>query len=477
MIYQTILLLAPALLSLYNKRMAKALLGLVLVILFGMGAIGYITLGFDQVVILVASFAMLIDPGINPQLLSLVSLISTLGLPGYLPLFTIIILVFLALSVKGAHGRVGLYAVLAISLTLLLQFLGLQFAEIPVLLMLLGAPPFHKWLSEMYSNYSSIGLLVSMAAVIYLNANRASYTSLLPLVLALGVIMMFSGVFQGMVSKNFATLSSAIHQVTFGLLIVSSQIDVALFIYALIPSLFALIVINSLHDGLLRSTGKLGLFDFGGLSASLRTEASSILVAYITIVSLMSLGAEVFMKSGLSGDLGLILLGCVTLFTVAASLIVFFRGYTLIYEGLPKLGQVAPSNMKYPALVFSFLGLLLALLPVLPLGAFSLIAAEPIFPFDAVNILLLITLAAVALSIVFTLPFKAVKRKSWTTGYAGIADLGGSRGEVFTSWTEIFKPVYAIRVPDDRASAALKRLNPALILLVLVAMTALGGII
>jgi hypothetical protein len=366
---------------------------------------------------------------------------------------------------------------MVIPLTLLLQFLGLQFAGIPVLLLLLGVPPFHKWLSEMYSNYRSIGILVSMAAVMYLNENKTSYVDLLPLVLVLGVLMMLSGVFQGMVSKNFATLSSAIHQVTFGLLIVSSQIDAALFIYALIPSTFALIAINSLHDGLHRSTGKSGLFDFGGLSATLRTEATSILAAYLTIISLMSLGAEVFMRSGLSGDLGLILLGCMTLFTVAASLAVFFRGYTLIYEGLPNQGPAMSGNKKYPTLAFSFLGLLSALLPVLPLGAFAYITAKPIFPFDAVNILLLIALTAVAISIVFALPSKVVKRKSWTTGYARIVDLGGSRGEVFTSWAEIFKPVYAVRIPDEPASMVLERLNPALILLVLVAMTALGGMI
>ena len=191
----------------------------------------------------------------------------------------------------------------------------------------------------------------------------------------------------------------------------------------------------------------------------------------------MSLGAEGFMRSGLSGDLGLVLLGCATLFTVAASLAVFFRGYTLVYEGLPKPGPAMSGGEKYPALAFSLVGLFSALAPVLPLGAYAIITAEPIFHFDAVNILLLIALAAVAVSIAFASRSKVVKRKSWTTGYAGIADLGGSRGEVFTSWAEIFKPVYSIRVPDDRASAVLERLNPVLILLVLAAITALGGMI
>ena len=477
MLYPAIMLVAPALLYLYNRRMAKALLGLSLVILLGTGAIGYVVLGFDQIVILVVSLALLADPEINPLMLSLVSLLSTLGLPGYLPLFSITILVFLALSAKEAQGRVGLYALLAMPLMLILQFLGFQFAGIPVLLLLLGVPPFHKWLSEMYSSYRSIGILVSIAAVLYLDTNRLSYVSLSPLVLVLGVLMMLSGVFQGMVSKNFATLSSSIHQVTFGLLIMASQVDATLFIYALIPSTLALIAINNLHDGLLKRTGKSGLFDFGGLSTTLKAEAASVLVAYLTIISIMRLGAEAFMRSGLSGNLELVLLGCATLFTVAASLAVFFRGYTLIYEGLPRPEPAMSGGEKYTVLGFSLIGLLSALAPVLPLGAYAFIAAEPILQFDTVNILLLITLAAVAISIAFASRSKVVKRKSWITGYAGIADLGGSRGEVFTSWSEIFKSLYAIRIPDDRASAVLERLNPILILLVLAAVTVLGGMI
>jgi hypothetical protein len=183
------------------------------------------------------------------------------------------------------------------------------------------------------------------------------------------------------------------------------------------------------------------------------------------------------MRSGLPGSLELVLLGCATLFTVAASLAVFFRGYTLIYEGLPRPEPAMSGREKYPVLGFSLIGLLSALAPVLPLGAYAFIAAEPILQFDTVNILLLITLAAVAISIAFASRSKVVKRKSWITGYAGIADLGGSRGEVFTSWSEIFKPLYAIKVPDDRASAVLEKLNPILILLVLAAVTVLGGII
>ena len=69
MLYPAIMLAAPALLYLYNRRMAKVLLGLILVILLGTAAIGYVVLGFDQVVILVVSLALLADPEINPLML------------------------------------------------------------------------------------------------------------------------------------------------------------------------------------------------------------------------------------------------------------------------------------------------------------------------------------------------------------------------------------------------------------------------
>ena len=477
MFYQALLLLAPALLYFFNRRIARIVLALILTILLGMGMVGYVQLRFDQVVTLVATLLLLIDSEINSEILSLISLTSVIGLPGYLPLFTIIILVFLALSAKGQQGRIGLYAMLAMPVTLLLEFLGYQFAAIPVLIVLLGVPPLHGWLAEIYSSYRSIEILVAISAVLYLYVNRELYLGLLPVLIIIGVIMMLSGVFHGMVSKSLATFSSAIHLVTFGLLLLASQVNEALFIYSLIPSALALIVINSLHEALQRRTGKNGLFDFGGLSTKMKTETASILAAYLTITGIISLGAEVFLSGGLSGDVVLILLGCVTLFTTAASLAVFFRGYTLIFEGLPRGESIISGYNKYPVLALSIIGLLLALIPVLPLGAYAFITAEPIFGFDSLNILLLICLGAVVISLLFSPHSSNIKRRSWTTGYAGMSDLSGSHGEVFTSWTEIFKPFYSIRVPDDKVSAYLERLNPVIILLALVLLTLLGGMI
>ena len=90
--------------------------------------------------------------------------------------------------------------------------------------------------------------------------------------------------------------------------------------------------------------------------------------------------------------------------------------------------------------------------------------------FEAVNSLLLVMLVAVVLSAVFTWGTKPGKTKSWMTGYASVEDLKGSRGEIFTSWREIFKPIYGIEIPDDGVSIALENISPIpLTLLVMLA--------
>ena len=82
MFYQALLLLAPAILYLFNRRIARIVLALILTILLGMGLIGYVQLRFDQVVILVATLLLLINSEINSEILSLISLASVIGLPG-----------------------------------------------------------------------------------------------------------------------------------------------------------------------------------------------------------------------------------------------------------------------------------------------------------------------------------------------------------------------------------------------------------
>ena len=473
--YQALLAL-PALIYLYNKRSARILLAAVQAILLVLHTTGFYPLQLQQILVLVVSLILLIDPVSNPQLLALVALIGVTPLPGNLPLVALALLIFLALSTKKNQGRIGLYVIIALSLTLILEYLGYPFAGAPLVIMLVGALPFQKWLPDMYSNYKSAGVLVAFTAVVFLNENLASYAAIAPLLLLLGALTTIVGVFQCMISRRFADLFSTIHQITFGLLLVSASVKEldALFSYLLLPAVLSLSVINYVHDSLNEKTGN-GMFEFGGLSTVMRVEAASTLATYLVLFSLVSMGAEVLMQMGIEGSIGFILLGCAMLFAAAASLAGFFRSYTLVFEGLSNSSVTSGGSQKFAVALVSASNLLIALVPTWPLLAFSLVSGGKPPQFEALNNLLLVMLVATLLSAVVMGGAKPGKIKSWMTGYTTVDDLQGSRGEIFTAWREIFKPVYDIRIPDDGVSQALEKTNP-LILLALIVMLAIIGV-
>jgi hypothetical protein len=474
-VYQA-LLAVPALIYLYNKRSARILLVAMQALLLVLHATGFYQLQLQQILVIVVSMILLIDPVSNSQLLALVTLIGVTPIPGNLPLVALALLLVLALSARKNQGRIGLYVIIATSLTFILEYLGYSFAGAPLVLMLVGALPFQKWLPDMYSNYKSAGVLVAFMAVVFLNEHLASYAAIAPLLLLLGALTTIVGVFQCMISRRFADLFSTIHQIVFGLLLVSASVKEldTLFSYLLLPAMLSLSVINYIHNSLNEKTGN-GMFEFGGLSTVMRVEAASILTTYLVLFSLVSMGAEVLVQIGIEGSMGFILLGCVMLFAAAASLAVFFRSYTLIFEGISNSSITSGGSQKLAVALVSAGNLLLALIPTLPLLAFSLVNGGKPPQFEALNNLLLVMLVATSLSAVIMGSAKPGRIKSWMTGYATVDDLQGSRGEIFTAWREIFKPVYDIRIPDDGVSRTLERANP-LILLVIIIMLAIIGV-
>jgi hypothetical protein len=72
---------------------------------------------------------------------------------------------------------------------------------------------------------------------------------------------------------------------------------------------------------------------------------------------------------------------------------------------------------------------------------------------------------------------KPSKMRSWTTGYATLNELRESRGEIFTSWRENFEPIYAIKVPDDKASEIVGKINPIIIFVTLAVFAVIGEIL
>ncbi len=467
------ILAAPALIQLYSRRFARIALACAGAALLLMGATGSLTLQFPQMLIIFSSIILLLDPASDPRVLSLTTLVGVAPLPGNLPLTALALLLVAALAAKKSHGRAALYALIAIPLTIILGYLGYTFAAAPLVLMLVGAPPFQKLSTELYARYKSVGVLVALIALLNLNGQRAAFAPVAPLMTALGVLMMFVGVFRGMKARGFADLFSTIHQIAFGLLLASASLGAldALFLYLLLPTVLSLAVVLRVHGGLPEKAG--GLFEFGGLSTTMRVEAATTLVTYLVLFTMLSLGGEVSIGVGLGGDAWFVALGCATLVVAAASLAVFFRGYTLVFEGVS--GGVAPSSGLRRVAVAALSGgnALIALAPAWSLGAYSMVGRVSTV-MEPLNVLLMLALIAVALSFAFTLGAKPGKARSWTTGYARIGELQGPRGEVFTSWGEIFRPIYRVRVPDEGAAEALGRVNPLVTLAAVAALVILG---
>ena len=474
--YQVLLAL-PALAYLMNKRAARLLLMAVQLLLLVLHMAGFYPLQLQQILVLVASLVLLLDPMSNPQLIALVALIGVTPLPGITPLVALTLLLVVALSMRKSHGRVGLYSIVALSLALVLEYSGYSFAGAPIVLFLAGAFPFHRWLADMYSDFKSAGILVAFIAVAYLNEHLVAYASVAQPLLFLGALTTIVGVFQCMTGKRFAGFLSGIHQIIFGILLVPASVMElgALFYYLLPPAVLSLSVINSVYDRLGEETGG-DMLGLGGLSSSLRVEAASVLSTYMVLFSLVSMVAEVLMLKGVGGSVGFTLLGCATLFAAAASLAAFFRGYTLVFEG-PSKGSVAKAGLRGLAVALASAGsFLLALVPAWSLLVLSLASGGKPPEFESLNILLLIMLVAASSSAVAMAGAKPVKAKSWMGGYAGVDDLRGSRGEIFTSWREIFKPLYDLRSPDEGVSGAIEGTNP-LIILAIVAVLAIIGVV
>ena len=131
-------------------------------------------------------------------------------------------------------------------------------------------------------------------------------------------------------------------------------------------------------------------------------------------------------------------------------------------------------TMKYAIALISAINVIIALAPALPLSTFSLVTGIEFSNFETFNNILLLLLVAALLSVLIFARAKLAKRKSWTMGYASVEDTKTSHGEIFTSWREIFRPLYSISIPDDVATKALDKINPLILFAVLAILATLG---
>ncbi len=478
MIYQALLMI-PALIHIYNRTVARTLLAVVNVILLLLNASNLLTFQPYQAAIVMVSLVLLIDPTSNIPLLSIVTLVSIIPLWHTLSLVILALLIFAALSIKRRQKNLGLYLLMVLPLTLVFEYLSYPFAAVALLLLLVGAPPFQKWLKDFYSNFQSTAVLVAFVTLMYLKAEQTSYAFVAPLLVLFGALMMVTGVFQCMICKDFTELYSTFHQLVFGMLLLSAPISglEALFYYLLLPAALSLAIVHSVHSYFAEKTSRSGMFEFGALSNKLRVEAASTLMTYLILFTLISMSAEVFILTGVETNIGFIPIGCVTLFVAAASLAAFFRNYTLIYEGVSE-SDIWPSGALKPTLgALTAVNLLTALVPLSSLGILSFITRWKLPEFEVMNPLLMVTIAAILASVIIVRFVRRTKEKSWTTGYSPVQELRRSRGEIFTLWQEIFKPIYNIRVPDERISEIIGRISPLILLAIFILLVILGEIL
>ncbi len=465
-------LTVPVLIQLYSKRAARIVLALTLSALIALGVTSS-TPQFGQVFILASAVIILADSSSDPRLLSLVALVGVAPLQANLQLGALVLLLVVTMAARGSHGRMALYALFTLVLTLILDYLGYTFASLSLVLLLVGAPPFHKSSCELYKHYRGATILVALVAVLNVNAQVGSFAPVAPLCAVFGVIMMMVGVFTGMKTQTFSGLFSSIHQIAFGLLLAaasSRELD-TLFIYLLLPAVLSLAATLRVYGGLPEKSK--GLLEFGGLSTSMRVESASVLLAGLILFTAVSMGAEVFMRIGLGGDAMSVALGCVTLVAAAASLAVIYRGYSLVFEGVGGGFISTKDPQQIISAALSCIGAVVALFPTWTIGAFSSLGASPTSTIESMNTLLVLTFVAAAIAFALSLGVKPGKTKSWTTGYARAGEIQGARGEVFTSWQEIFAPLYKIMVPDEDASEAVGKMNPLLVVAVIAVLVAL----
>ena len=464
----------PVVAYLRDRRISKGLLAAIDLSLLLLYTAGLVSFQPYQVMAVLFSLILAANPGEDPAFLSLATLISVVPLAPMLVLVLLALLIFTALSPKKLHGRFGLYLLATIALTALLTYLQYPFPALVLPLLLIGMSPFHKWLVESYSTSPSLTILSSFVALMYLNTYREAYGSVVPLLLLFGTAMMLVGFFKGGICKSISEAYSVLHQMVFGLLALLASTNglTGLFNYLLIPCALSLLILYHIHSYLSDAVKGQNILDFSGLSKKLKLEAVCTFATYVILFGLLSVGAEALMYNGMTMNIGFLPVGCVALFVSAASLAVFFRFYTLIYEGLPRIDISSGRIQKVIVTALSAVNFAAAVIPTFSANVLSWMnLAEPGTVLGVANLLLVVTSVGVVLSIIVARSIKTVKTEPWSTGYERIQEISKQRGEIFTLWKEIFRPLYAIRVPDEEISRLVGKVHPAILMVTFILLT------
>jgi len=457
----------PVLVYLSDRRVLKGLLAVMDLSLLILYAVKLIVFQPYQVMAVLFSLILVANPGEDSAFLLLATLISVVPLVPTLVLILLALLIFTALSLKRLHGRFGLYLLAGITLTVLFTYLQYPFPALILPLLLIGMPPFHKWLAESYSISPSLTILSSFMALMFLNSYREAYGFVVPLLLLFGTAMMLIGFFNGIICKNISEVYSVLHQIVLGLLMLLASTNelTGLFNYLLIPCALSLFILYHVHSYLSDVVKGQNILDFGGLSKKLKLEAACTFATYVILFGLLSIGAEALIYNGMTLNIRFLPVGCVTLFVSAASLAIFFRFYTLIFEGLPRI-DISSSRIQ-KTMVIALLSVNFVAAVVVAFSA-DILSWMNITGLNVIlgvtNLLLVVISIDVILSIIVASSIKTIRTEPWSTGYGRIQEISKQRGEIFTLWKEILHPLYSIKVPDEEISRLVGKVHPAILI-------------
>jgi hypothetical protein len=470
-----LLLIIPALIWYFNKKISRILLLVTIFTLFSLIITNNFVLQIDNALLLLMALTLALDPAVDTHMISIITLISLSSIIGEYKILLLSVLIFIALIIKNRQGKSGLSLTIALLLTILFKYLNYPFADFPLIAFLLGIPPFHKWLNDIYSKYTYTGTFIAVTTIAILNENLLSYSSITPILLFLSSIMMINGIFQGMISKKNSEYYFSLHQILFGLNLTTITITElnTNYISLLIPSFLSLFIIQYTYNNIFKDPEN-SLFQYGGLSNSLKTEALSILMCYTLFFSIISIKAEDIIKSGISSNILFLMVGCVLLFIAAGSLAVFYRNYAITFEGYPKNSINTIGSNKLLLISLISLNTVFTLFPSL-ISILGVTQNHVNFP--ELNILLIIIITSIIFSAIISTNIKTGKIKSWTTGYTSIEELQKSKSDPLKTWEEIFKFIYIIKIPDDQIIEKATKINKYLFSLFVILLVVLVVIV
>ncbi|MBN1683802.1 hypothetical protein JW865_09660 [Candidatus Bathyarchaeota archaeon] len=415
---------------------------------------------------------LIVDPALDTHLISLILLLSLSPIVLEYKILLLSLLAISALFIVKREAKTSLSLIIALILTISLKYLNYSYAVFPLIAFLLGVPPFHKWLKDLYSHFNYTGIYLAFTVITVLYDYPSTYSQLNTVLQFLSLIMMINSVFHGVITKSASEHYSSLHQMLIGLCLnaISLNLVSATNFSLVISGFLILFTIQYVYNSLFRDRES-SIFYYGGLSNTLKTEAFTVLMCYTLFFSQISQTAENIIKTGLTSNVSFIINGSIILFVAAGSLAVFYRSYTIVFEGYPR-NRV--NSLKINKIFITLLLIFNIILSVSP----SILGYNQIYgKLSELNILLLLILTSTIVASIITSNMRARMVESWTTGYTSMHEIQESKDDPLKAWRDVFRFVYSIKIPDEEITSKISKINSNLLYLIIILLTVLEVVI